>query len=153
MPKPLTLNVAMLIRDLRLISFPRPIVCARLLLVLAIILAACSPGKPAAGPAETVEAYLQALVAGDVNRMISLSCASREAEVRQEFNSFAAVKLSLKDVSCQPSTEAGDSTIVNCTGSIVANYGNEAINFDLQERPYMVKQEGGEWRVCGYGQR
>ncbi|MFM8320407.1 MAG: hypothetical protein ACKOC5_05775 [Chloroflexota bacterium] len=126
---------------------------ARLLLfflTLALLpaLSGCRSADPAAAP-QAIEQYLNALVARDQNAMIAASCAAWEAQARQEFDSFAAVKLELKDLACQAGEQDGETMLVNCQGEIVANYGAENLSISL-ERTYQALNEGGEWRMCGY---
>lgn len=120
-----------------------------LLLLTIAFLAGCGGGN-GAGAAGVVEAYLQALAARDLNQMISNSCAAWEAQAKLEYDSFAAVKLELKDVSCQATGEDQGYTLVACRGSIIANYGNEDLQIDVANQTFQVIQEGGDWRVCGY---
>jgi ABC-type glycerol-3-phosphate transport system substrate-binding protein len=120
-------------------------------LLLAILLAGCSgrtDNKAAAAPA--VQAYWQAMVDRDLNKVVASSCAAWEAQARTEFNSFSAVKLKLDNVSCQVAGQSGDTLQVTCTGAIIANYGAEDQTIDIANRRYRVVSEGGEWRMCGY---
>lgn len=118
-------------------------------LLLALIISGCSNPGTGAAPA-AVEAYLQALVQQDLNRMISVSCADWEAQAKVEHNSFAAVSLELKDLKCQEIGSDSDFKLVDCSGSIIANYGAEDLEIDVAGRTYQVISEGGEWRMCGY---
>lgn len=115
-------------------------------------LAACGgSGQTSASPAsKAVFDYLQALVDRQPNTMVNLSCAAWEEQAQIEFDAFAAVKLELKNASCQDSGQESEFTLVTCRGSIIANYGAEDQKIDLAERTYKVAQEGGEWRMCGY---
>ena len=126
--------------------------CSKLILsLLALVLcAACSSAPAGATSAGTVQAYLDALAAKDLNRMIGLSCAEWESQARTEYDSFAAVKLALEDVACKEASQAADSATVACTGAIVASYGAEDLRLELAERIFKVTKEGGEWRMCGY---
>lgn len=117
--------------------------------VVAALLGACSNAQ-GSGPAGAVEGYLQALAKRDLNQMISASCADWEAQARLEFDSFAAVKLELKDLSCQVTGQDQPYTLVVCSGTIIANYGAEDLQIDVADQTFQVIQEGGEWRVCGY---
>lgn len=114
------------------------------------VLVSCQGSPTKENPSAAVEAYIQALVAKDVNQMISLSCADWEASARQEFNSFAAVKLTLNDLKCQEAGKDGGYTLVSCTGVIIASYGSEDLQLDLKDQVYRTLNENGEWRVCGY---
>lgn len=116
--------------------------------LIAAFLVGCSGAGDQA--ARAVERYLQALANRDLNQMVSHTCAAWEAQARQEFNSFTAVELELKDVSCKVTGQDQSFTLVSCTGSIIANYGNEDLQIDVAEQTFRVIQEGGDWRVCGY---
>jgi len=115
-------------------------------------LAACAPAGSGAdnGAGRAVERYLQAVVAGDTNRVATLACAAWEADAITEADSFLGVKAELKDVSCAAGGADGEGTTVTCTGQILATYGNEVRTFELSERAYLAKEEAGEWRMCGY---
>lgn len=121
-----------------------------LILLIGAFLAGCGGADKGAGAAGAVEAYLQALAARDLNQMISNACAAWEAQAKLEYDSFAAVKLELKDVSCQTTGEDQGYTLVACSGSIIANYGDEDVQIDVANQTFQVIQEGGDWRVCGY---
>ncbi len=124
------------------------------ILALMLILAAC--GGANGGAPQAVEAYLAALVNRDENAVIAASCAAWEEQARQEFNAFSAVKLEMQAVACtQSGTDPGqngaaETALVQCTGQIIANYGQENLTIDVAERTYAVVQEGGAWRMCGY---
>lgn len=111
-------------------------------------LSACSPG--AQGPDTAVHQYLEALVAGETDRLVNLSCTDWEAQARNELSSFTAVEVTLQDVQCTSSSIDAENAVVNCSGKIVANYGNEILEIDLSQRSYQVVKDGGEWRMCGY---
>ncbi len=116
-----------------------------------LILTACrGSATPTSGAAKAVEDYLQALVARDVNTMIDLACLNWEQQARLDYNAFNAVKLEMKDLSCQESGKEGDFTLVTCSGAIVANYGAEDMSIDVAERSYQAIEENGQWRMCGY---
>ena len=114
------------------------------------LLYGCSPNAASASASTAVEEYLQALVAKDINKMTNLSCAAWEPQAKVEFDSFAAVKLNLKDLACKDVGKEGDASLVSCSGSIIASYGNEDLPIDIASQTYKVTQEGGEWRICGY---
>jgi outer membrane murein-binding lipoprotein Lpp len=126
-----------------------------LLLLLAVIISisvmyGCSSGANKNPAAEAVEIYLQALVNQDLNRMITVSCGAWETQAKQEYDSFAAVKLNLNNLSCQEINQEGDTSSITCNGSIIANYGAEDLEIDIADRIFKVVKEGGEWRMCGY---
>jgi hypothetical protein len=118
-----------------------------------VVLTGCSAGSNAGsdrGAAEGIERYLRALAAGDVNQLVDASCAAWEQDARLELDSFAAVSVELVDLNCEQSDQEVDSTRVNCSGKIIANYGNEVLEIALADRSYVAVYEGGEWRMCGY---
>jgi hypothetical protein len=116
--------------------------------LLMIILVACVGGN--SGPAETIEAYNKALAAKDTNRVATLSCADWEQNAMTEVESLAAVSVDLENMQCSQSGVEGETTLVSCSGKIVANYGNEILEIDLSDRTYQAVQQGGQWLMCGY---
>jgi hypothetical protein len=121
------------------------------IILLLLVLAACSPATESANsPGGVVEAYFSALTQGDVEKMVSLSCADWEQDARLEVAAFVGVESSLKDVACSETGSDGDFTTVSCTGIILASYGDEQDEFPLSDRAYRTIQEAGEWRMCGY---
>ena len=112
----------------------------KVILLLSLFLSACS-----ISPASVVEDFLTALAAKDETRMLTLVCADYELDALLEFDSYALVQTTLRDVDCQPS-----GTDVICNGSIEASYGDEVRSFDLSERTYHLVQDGSDWLVCGY---
>jgi hypothetical protein len=117
--------------------------------VLAVLgLAACSGGQDA--PAKAVEAYLQALVDKDTDRVVNLSCADWEADASVEVDSLEAVGARLEGVACQSSGTEGDETLVTCTGSLMLTYDGEDRPLQLEGRTYSTVREGGDWLMCGY---
>ena len=128
-----------------------------ILAVLALaVLAGCSsgsatPAAPAANPAaQTVEAYLKAMIAKDSTRLTTLSCKDWEMQALLEMDGFQAVKAELEGLACSATGTDGAATLVNCKGNIAATYNNEVQKISLERQTYKVQQEGGEWRVCGY---
>lgn len=116
---------------------------------LSIALAACG-GAPAGDPAQRIEAYLQARVKGEVERMIALSCAAWEPNARLEATSIRGRSPSLDALACRTDATEGNTAFVACSGKIITNYDGERREFDLAERQFKAIQEGGEWRMCGY---
>ena len=119
------------------------------MVIILCITAACN-GDSSIQASQAVENYLQALVARDLNTMISASCSEWESQARLEFDSFAAVKLTLNNMACKQTDEETPYSLIGCKGSITANYGNEDLEIDVAERIYRVIKEAGEWRMCGY---
>ncbi len=101
-------------------------------------------------PAQTMEAYYQALAKNDLNTMIALACPEWEEQARNEYQSFGAVTIDLEDVRCETESLEGSNAIVRCRGKILANYGNEVLEIDLTKLSFLVVQQGGNWRFCGY---
>ena len=109
-----------------------------------LLLAACGTA------ARVVESYLDALVNKDGNTLSTLSCADWEQSALMELDSFQAVDLRLDGLVCADSGMDGDSTLVSCSGKIIATYDGEDQEFDLSSRKYQVVQQGGDYLVCGY---
>jgi hypothetical protein len=120
------------------------------LLLIAILTGISACSQDSGGPVSAIEAYNQALVKGDADQLTTLSCADWEADAQNELASFAAVKVSLEDMSCSQGDKDGNTVLVSCTGKIVANYGNEVLEINLADRLYQAVSEAGEWRMCGY---
>ncbi len=117
-------------------------------LVLAtIILAACASNTDA--PVKAVENYLYALVNKEADKLPTLVCGDWEEEALIELDSFQAVTARLEDLSCSQTGTDGDTTLVLCTGNIVATYNDEDQQLDLSTRTYQVVQQSGDWFVCG----
>jgi hypothetical protein len=110
------------------------------------LLVACAE---AGDPAQTVEDYLQARLAGDVDAMRGLSCAAWEGQVEIQAESFRSLRASLADMACAQSGTEGDFTLVTCEGRITIDYNGELRDFPLET--YRLVQEDGEWKFCGEG--
>lgn len=113
--------------------------------ILALLLAACGGqgGETGGDPAEVVERYLQAKVAGDEQGVRGLLCAEMESQLEREARSFAGVEgARIENMDC-----TRDGETVTCTGEILATYGTEQQSFPLGS--YRVVQEDGEWKWCG----
>ncbi len=124
----------------------RVIVWAALLMV-GLMLAGC---KSQASAAESVQAYLQARVQSDVDKMISLSCPEWEAQARIEASTFKALNAQLDGVSCSDSSADGSTTLVSCKGKIVTTYNGETREWSLSDHQFKTVLDDGEWRMCGY---
>jgi hypothetical protein len=112
-----------------------------LLLSLCLVLAGCASNDPA----DAVERYLQAKVAGDRETLGGLLCAELEDTLNTEASSFASVtEARIEGMECR--RDEGAQT-VTCTGEIVASYGAENTTFPLLT--YRVTEEGGAWKWCG----
>ncbi|MGE5123640.1 MAG: hypothetical protein ACM3H7_03925 [Acidobacteriaceae bacterium] len=119
-----------------------------ILTLLILVLAACGTNDD--GAAKTVEAYITALSEQDVSTVSSLSCADWEANALLEVDSFTAVSSKVDQLDCSESGKEGDDVLVSCTGKLALDYGGEAQEIDLSSRTYLVRQEGADWRMCGY---
>src|SRR5512145_282653 len=113
-----------------------------------VLLTACSSSNSDA-PAKAVEDYLNTLVARDADRLPSLVCGDWEEQALIELDSFQAVTPRLEDVTCTQSGTDGDTSLVNCSGKIIATYNDEDQEIDLSGITYQVVQQGGDWLVCG----
>jgi len=116
--------------------------------LLSIALSACAGGQDA--PAQTVLLYQQALVDKNQEELISYACADWESQALLELDSFVSVETELVDATCQTVSEDGDTAKVTCDGAITATYNGEARDFSLSGRTYIVVNENGDWRLCGY---
>lgn len=111
-------------------------------------LTACSPKVDA--PAQTVEKYLQALVAANRDQIVALSCADWEEYALLEVDSLMAVTARLEGLACTSTPDPAGGFSVTCTGKLIATYGNEDQEIDLSLRTYSVVEQGGEYLMCGY---
>lgn len=118
--------------------------------LLALLLAGCGGSAQTDDSAAAIEAYLAAIVEKKAAALSNLTCAEWEAGAQLEYDSFAAVEASLEGLNCSESGSEGDDRLVQCSGKIVTSYNGEAREFDLSLRTYLVRQEDGEWRMCGY---
>ena len=112
-----------------------------------ILLAACASNGDAS--VKAVENYLNALVNKEADKLPTLVCGDWEEEALIELDSFQAVTARLEDLSCSQTGTDGDTTLVLCTGNIVATYNDEDQQLDLSTRTYQVVQQSGDWFVCG----
>lgn len=101
-------------------------------------------------PAQVIERYYQALADKDQDLMITLSCGEWEANALMELDSFMNVETTLEDLTCQTINLGETEAQVTCSGAISATYDGEARLFPLSAQTYLVVQEAGEWRMCGY---
>ena len=115
-----------------------------------LLLTSCTgSGGSNDGAVEAVETYIQALSDKNADHMIAASCAAWEEQAQLELDAFAGVQTRVEDMACQVTGSEGETTLVSCTGQIVATYSAEDRNFPLDTTAFQVMQEGGEWRVCG----
>ncbi len=119
-----------------------------IILLTALLLTACANAGP--GPEKTVEAYLNAIVSADENKITTLSCADWEDSALLELDSFQGVEVSLVDLQCKQSGTDGDTALVNCSGHFLTSYNGEETEVKLDARHFELVQQNGEWLVCGY---
>jgi hypothetical protein len=112
-------------------------------------LAACASSGSGSAPAKAVEDYLNALVEKDAERLPTLVCGEWEEDALIELDSFQAVSTRLEGLACEQTGTDRDTALVFCSGRIIATYTNEEQEIDLSTRTYQVRQEGGDWLVCG----
>ena len=112
-----------------------------------IMISACASNTDA--PAQAVENYLNALVNKEADKLPTLVCGEWEEDALIELDSFQAVTASLENVACAQTGTDGDTSLVLCTGNIVASYNGEDQQLDLSTRTYQVTEQGGDWLVCG----
>jgi len=114
-----------------------------LFVVLLLILAACGQSDPGAA----MMRYLQARVEADADKMRGLSCAEWEAQAAIQAQSFRAMNAQLDGVTCTTGAQEGEYTLVDCGGKIITSYNGENREWGLGA--YRMKQEDGEWKMCG----
>jgi hypothetical protein len=108
-----------------------------------VLLAGCASNDPA----DAVERYLQAKVAGDRDTLRGLLCAELENTLDAEVVAFATVsEARIEGMDCQR-----DQSTVTCSGQILASYGAENTTFPLMT--YRVIEEDGAWKWCGVAER
>ena len=118
-----------------------------LLLLATLLLAACADQS---SPTQAVEAYLQAQVAGDEDKLVSLSCAAWEEQAVAAAASFRSVEARLDNLACQEAGTEGDFTLVTCSGTIVIQYrGEDPREQSLPDLTYRALKEDGTWKMCG----
>lgn len=118
-----------------------------LFISLSLILTAC--GAESSSAADTVENYITALATKDEATLLSNSCADYEDDALLELDSFALVEVTLDGMACSATSEEGNLTLVNCTGTMQMSYNGEPQALDLSTRTYEVANENGNWLVCG----
>ena len=121
-----------------------------LMLICMIALSACSNKSSSSEAAKPVEAFYDAIVTQNRDRVSNISCTAWEKDALREVDAFMGVKSELKDFSCKVDSESKDEAAVSCKGSISASYGTEITEFPLDNRTHKVIKEQGEWRICGY---
>ena len=119
-------------------------------LILLLLASACGADQSQEEAVQVVEQYFQALIEKNESLLVSSVCSSYEESARMDFNTFAIVRTSLEDLSCQKTGSTEGGLNVNCQGSLQASFGEEIRSFDLSKRTYQVFQENGTWLICGH---
>jgi hypothetical protein len=114
----------------------------------ALIFVACS--KAENGAVTAVERYYLAIVQQNQSDLSNVVCPAFEEQASLELNSFRGVKIELVDFECAASEPQENETLVTCSGKIAASYGNDKMDFPLEERVHHVTNASGDWLVCGY---
>ncbi len=105
-------------------------------------------GDGASAPPEAIMMeYLNARLAGDGGRMVTLSCASWDSQAALQATSFRAMSAELLNVACYTTSESGGTAIVQCDGAIQTTYNGQTRQWEIGA--YSMTQEDDAWRVCG----
>lgn len=118
--------------------------------LLIAVLTGCSKKSDSGEAAKPVEAFYNAIVTQNRDKVGSITCADWEKDALREVDAFMGVKSELKDFSCTVSESTDKDAVVTCKGSIAASYGTEITDFPLDNRSHKVIKEQGEWHICGY---
>ena len=118
------------------------------IILLVVFLPGCGNNQSLA--TQSVEEYFQAIVEKNQDMLVSKVCTSYEPNAMLDFNTFAIVKTSLENFSCQTTTTNENGYDVNCQGSLQAKFGDELRTFDLSKRTFQVVEENGNWLICGH---
>lgn len=126
-------------------------ICVLILMMLCIaVFTACSKKSDSSDAVKPVEAFYNAIVSQNRDRVSSIACSDWEKDALRDVDSFMGVKSELKDFSCSVSQSGDKEATVTCKGAIAASYGAEITEFPLENRSHKVIKEQGEWRICGY---
>lgn len=126
----------------------RTIIIVFLGMLITFILIACNNEQNDASKA--IEAYIQALSNKDSAEISNLSCAEWEKSALSEVDSLTAVGSKIENLTCKETGQDGADSYVSCTGVLSLDYNGEAQQIDLSARTFIARNEGGEWRMCGY---
>lgn len=140
------------VRQFKVMNRTQSIFLIFLMILLLGVLAACAGngGESATDrPAQAVENYLNAKVAGEADAIRAGLCAEMEAVLERELRTFESVSnAAVEGMRCtSDDPTAAAETAVRCSGQIVALYGTEETTFPLAA--YRAVNEDGEWKWCG----
>ena len=121
-----------------------------LIFVAFLMLGLSACGSDQSGAAGAIEDYIQALASQDADLIANLACAEWEEQAQIEVDSFTAVNAEIPELVCLETGADGSDMLVTCTGKILLDYNGEKQELDVSARTYRARQEGGEWRMCGY---
>ena len=122
--------------------------CIAIIVIIGLILTGCGGGTGITNSddaaANVVLQYMQAKIDSNKNTLQGLLCASQEANLDRETQSFSGIKAHLDNAVCKKDANVNT---VTCSGAIVAEYNGENTSFPLTK--YNVIQEDGQWKWCG----
>lgn len=119
-----------------------------IMIIFTIVLISCNQSQD--GASKAIQDYIQALSNKDAVKISNLSCKDWEQSALLEIDSLTSVGSKVSDLACQQSGQDSTDIYVSCTGTLDLDYNGEAQQIDLSTRTYIVRQEDGEWRMCGY---
>lgn len=126
---------------------PRIVLPLIFISVALLILTACAEESTAT---DAIERYLQAQVAGDSGKLVTLSCPAWEAEAKAAAAAFQSVDAEIDKLSCSTVRSETEYTLVTCEGTIVIQYrGEDPRSQSLPEITYRAVKNDGEWKMCG----
>lgn len=126
---------------------PRIALPLTLISIALLILTACAEESTAT---DAIERYLQAQVAGDSGKLVTLSCPAWEAEARAAAAAFQSVDAKIDNLRCSTAGSEAEYALVTCEGTIVVQYrGEDPRSQGLPEITYRAVKNNGEWRMCG----
>ena len=129
-------------------NYPHKFIVLVFVNLCTVILIGCSKNQD--GAPKAITAYINALSNRDTVQISNLSCADWEKSALLEVDSLTAVGSKVVDLSCDQSGQQGEDIYVSCKGMLSLDYNGEAQQIDFSSRTYIARQEGGEWRMCGY---
>lgn len=126
---------------------PRAALPPTLILVGLLILTACAEESTAT---DAIERYLQAQIAGDSGKLVTLSCPAWEAEAKAAAAAFQSVDAKIDKLRCSTAGSEAEYILVICEGIIVIQYrGEDPRSQSLPEITYRAVKNDGEWKMCG----
>lgn len=124
----------------------RLIVLLLSLMTLSLVLAACADEGNAS---DAIESYLKAKIAGDEDKLVSLSCKDWEAQARLDAAPFKSGEAEFEGMACENAGKQDEFTLVTCEGTLTFEYRGELREQDLSALTYLAIKENDEWKMCG----